>query len=192
MHFVHDTKFFSRRLKLMLIGFAPSRRHLEDSDTLRELRCERILTFAEGFFEFEDVIGYLRSGDTLAVVSLLRLSDDIQEVVHIVHTLQTSQISLYVAGTDINPERSLGKMFIDSCALLAQFFPVESGAARSHARGRGRPPAFSSESQAKVKKLLKSGHHSITEVAALLNVSPATIYRYFPRGSWDDEPPSSA
>jgi DNA invertase Pin-like site-specific DNA recombinase len=176
----------------MLIGFAPSPRHPEDGDSLRELQCERILTLAEGFFEFKDVIGYLRPGDSLAVVSLLRLSDDVQELVHIVHTLQTSEISLYVVGTDINPEGTLGKMFIDSCALLAHFFPVEPNATRSHLRSRGRPPAFSPESQAKVKKLLKNGRHTVTEVAALMNVSPATIYRYFPRARRENEPTSVA
>ncbi len=164
----------------MLLGFAPSARHATDAEILGEMKCARIFTSIDGFYTFEDVAGYLRPGDSLAVVSLLRLSPDLQEVVHIVDLLHKSGVSLCIPGTQIGADSQFAKVFVDSCSILAELFPVDPKSDHT-IRGRGRPSALPVELHAQVKHLLTNGRHSVAEVARMLNVSPATIYRYFPR-----------
>jgi hypothetical protein len=166
---------------VVLIGFAPNARHATDEDVLAKMNCERVFTAAHGFFHFNDVANYLRPGDALAVVSLLRLSADVGELVHIVGALKKMQVSLCVPDTDITPEHQFGMAFMAACNLLAELFPLDPDLKKIGLRGRGRPSSLPAEMQAQARHLLKNGRNSVADVAKLLNVSPATIYRYFPR-----------
>ncbi len=166
-------------VRIMLLGFAPNARMATDVEILGEMKCERIFSASDGFYTFEDIAGYLRPGDTLAVVSLLRLSHDMGGVVHIVDLLHRYGVSLCIPGTQIESDRKFAELFVDSCSILAELFPADPKS--EHAiRRRGRPAALPLELHGQVKHLLAK-HHSVADVARMLNVSPATIYRYFPR-----------
>jgi DNA invertase Pin-like site-specific DNA recombinase len=174
----------------VLIGFASDAPALNgemaDAELLRELGCERVLSAAQGVFITEDIIDYLRPGDVLVVADLARLESDLAKLIYLVERLHKAGVGLQVARTEIAPGTAAGDSFPKLCAILAEFCrtspPQSPDRATRSIRARGRPAALPPEAQKRAERLLKSGRTSVNEIARVLNVSPATVYRYFPRG----------
>jgi DNA invertase Pin-like site-specific DNA recombinase len=128
----------------------------------------------------------LRPKDVLAVVSLNRLAGDFARLLGVLDTLRERQISLHAEAEAIRPGTPRGDSFLD-CALVlsaaARMFGAQLHSARPHVgrRYRGRPPALTQSEQVKAAKLLEERRASVLEVARIFHVSPATIYRYFPK-----------
>ncbi len=49
-------------------------------------------------------------------------------------------------------------------------------------RERGRPRLINPAVKAQIEQLLQDGTTSVSQISKLLSISPATIYRHFPRG----------
>jgi DNA invertase Pin-like site-specific DNA recombinase len=173
----------------MLIGFASEAIALghkaSDPDVLRELGCERVFSAAQNVYLAEDMLDYLRPGDVLAVTSLSRLGSDLEHVVALLERLHLAGVGILVTGTDIVPGKTLGDAFAKVGAMLAEFArsSKQQATGKQRTRSRGRPIALPPEAQMRARLLLKDGTKSVAEVARVLRVSPATLYRYFPRGS---------
>lgn len=168
----------------MLIGFG--RRQLsgsreDDSDALFALGCERNFiyeTSLELADQLAELVDFGRAGDVVAVVHLDRLGRSVSEVLGSVARLDERGMRLSLKECGVIPGTPLGDSFATACRLLGMLEPKETMNGR--VRGRGRPTVLNDETQEKALRML-SGNASVLEVARLLRVSPATIYRYFPR-----------
>jgi hypothetical protein len=172
----------------MLIGFAaeghqPAKQQ-SDADILRDLDCDRIFSASEGVFVVDDVVQYLRPGDVLAVAELSRLGKDLAGVLFMVKRIHLAGVQIRVAAPAIVPGTALGDSFAEACCLLSEFhfLSVQRDSIAPRGRGQGRPIALMPEAQARAQHMLKGGRMSVNEIARVLGVSPATVYRYFPRG----------
>ena len=170
----------------MLIGFASeaasSNKQADDSHILQELGCDRILSSAQGVFIVDDVMQYLRPGDVLAVVNLSRLGRDLNSVLRMLEQIHLADVRIHVTSPAIVPGTTLGDGFGKACCILAEFSRLHSqGDSAARARPPGRPVALLPEAQARAERMFKGGRMSATEIARVLGVSPATVYRYFPR-----------
>jgi DNA invertase Pin-like site-specific DNA recombinase len=174
----------------LLIGFAPDdpagNGSSSDAELLHQFGCERILSAAHGVPITEDVIEYLRPGDTLVVGDLSRLEASLASLIHLVVRLDKAGVTLQVANGEIAPATALGGAFAKVCGILAAFILTQAQQASAgetqQQRSRGRPVALSPEAQRRAARMLKNGRASVNEIAQILKVSPATVYRYFPRG----------
>jgi DNA invertase Pin-like site-specific DNA recombinase len=170
----------------MLIGFG--RRQLtgdreDDTERLKALECERVFiyeTSQELNDRFDEMIDFCRAGDVVALVDLDRLGSSLTQVLSAIEQMDDRGVRIAVRETGLEPGTALGDNFPKACRLLRTLAPREEYSERI--RRRGRPAVLDDSTQEKALRLL-SGNASVLEVARLLRVSPATIYRYFPRRS---------
>lgn len=167
----------------MLIGFTAN----WDDDSasseqalLHELGCERIFSGSEGFIT-EDVLDFVRPGDTLVLSDITALGKSLQDVVLMAERLYKRGISIHAIRSGLIPGSAVGDNFANVCSILAEMLRASGDKVTNlkKSSGRGRPAALTPEEQARAARLLQRA--SVLEVARLLKVSPATIYRYFPR-----------
>lgn len=131
----------------------------------------------------------LQPGDTLAVTRLDRLGRSVLGVVGLVQDLQARGVALKVLAGDIDTSTAQGRFQL---SVFAAFSELErdlirertlDGLAAAVAKGKklGRPVALPPEKMQAAKKLLDSGM-AHTQVAGVLGISRASIYRSFPAG----------
>lgn len=159
----------------------------EEVTALEALGCEKVFTDSETRRgerpNFRAALDFLRPGDVLVVPALRHLGTDIESIVLLVERLRRSTVLVRV-GDLILPETPAGDAFSVICREFARLveLPVEAEAAASGAaRRRGRPQALSAKDLAKARRLLAESTMTVSDVARALGVSPATVYRYFPR-----------
>jgi DNA invertase Pin-like site-specific DNA recombinase len=153
-----------------------------DFSLLQEVNCDRIYIRTKEVFVFEEIVDYLRPGDTVVVANLSRVGTSLSRVVSALEKVHEAGAKLEVANTDIASGTPLGDAFAAVCAILAQDLGALPDDAASFKRNtRGRPAALSPETKIRAERLLKTGSMTVAEIASVLSVSPATIYRHFPR-----------
>lgn len=124
-------------------------------------------------------------GDTLVVWKLDRLGRSLQHLIETVTKLAKFGVGFKTCCDGIDTTTSSGKLVFHIFAALAEFernlikdrTTAGLQAARERGRVGGRPRAMSPEKVAAARRLLASGS-SRHEVARLLNVSSATLWRY--------------
>ena len=146
-------------------------------ELLEEVGCGRI--FGPGDRLSEDVIEFLRPGDTIVVTHLSRLAKSLESLIVLIERLQTMGVSVHAIQNQIVPGTPVGDAFGQACSILAEFQRSTKTESRDKRGRKGRPIVLNPEDQVRAERLLKRA--SVLEVARLLKVSPATIYRYFPR-----------
>jgi DNA invertase Pin-like site-specific DNA recombinase len=153
-----------------------------EENVLRDVGCERIFSAGRGRYVSEEVIEFLRPGDTLVVHDISRLAGTIKDTLFLVERLHKSGVSVHALRNNVVPGTAVGDSFGTICAILADTSrntDAQDSADRKSNGQRGRPASLSAEDQARAERLLQRA--SVLDVARLLRVSPATIYRYFPR-----------
>jgi DNA invertase Pin-like site-specific DNA recombinase len=180
----------------MRIGYGFQIRHhrhvVDDSLRLHELECDRTFicktTDPRSRAEtLRHALEYLRPGDVFVVVTLDRLGKSIVDIVGTVEKLQNFNVNIFADKEEIVSTNPLAAYFGPVCAMLADLAErLQSndsiwGSSGRKSRGRGRPAKLPPEDQARARRMLAEGHLPVLEVARQMNVSPATIYRYFPR-----------
>lgn len=172
----------------MLIGFGAKGDGGEgDEGALTAIGCERVYLWtyrAEIGPELARALEFLRDGDTLAVLDLDRLEDDFGRLLLALERLHRSRIGLRVVAGDLVPGIVAADALVAAAAVLAEMSrrlsrPADSAGAAK--RGRGRPLALAPGDRAKLRQLLIDKGATVAEVARVLQVSPATVYRYSPR-----------
>ncbi len=168
----------------MLIGFGRNGEGGSDSTALASAGCERSFIY-EAVFELRERLGQLidfaRSGDVVVVLDLDRFGISLHDVLDAIMLLDANGVGLKVEKCGIVPGTALGDSFGAACKILSHVQANRRTAPDAHRR-RGRPNVLDPDTQAKALQLL-SGKASVLEVARVLRVSPATIYRYFPKRS---------
>jgi DNA invertase Pin-like site-specific DNA recombinase len=169
----------------MLIGFARSERskggERNERELLRELGCTRIFESKLDPCLTDEVIGYLRKGDVLAVTELARIADSLEDLVQVVERLTKDGIAIRAERDGIVPGTEIGDSFAANCCILADFHNKANRQQHLETRGRGRPLALDAETRARVDGLLRDGSADVVEIARSLKVSPTTIYRHVRR-----------
>ncbi len=158
-------------------------------DALTAAGCKRI--FTDRLYGVRDdrpglaeLLGYVRTGDTVVVIALDRLGRSLSGVIRTMERLTEGGVLLRSLREGIDYSTPAGRMLAGIFAVLAGYerdLMHERAAAARHAarlRGRhtGRPPRLNSE-QIRQIRALRDGGESINELAGSYQVSRATIYR---------------
>ncbi len=137
----------------------------------------------------EEVLGYLRKGDTLVVWRLDRLGRSLKHLIEVVAGLAERGIGFKSLTEQIDTTTSGGKLIFHVFAALAEFERdvirerTRAGLAAARSRGKkgGRPPAAGLNDAKKValaQKLYDDATNSIDDICRTLRVSRSTLYRY--------------
>lgn len=183
----------------MLVGYARvstlDQKPALQTDALKAAGCTRIFTEkASGAQrdrpELKATLDYLREGDTLVVWKLDRLARSMRQLIETVEDLQTRGIELRSLMENIDTTTAGGRLIFHIFGALAEFERAvirertAAGLQAARARGRkgGRPRTFGPREVAAAKAMLADPEIRVEDVAAHLNVSPATLYRHIPGG----------
>ncbi len=165
----------------MRIGFAVDSEG--DADVLLKQGCDRIYSKADGVVVFRQLFRFLRPDDVVVVSRLARLGNEPADCISAVAQLHDAGVRLHVIGTEIEPNAEFGNAFLRACSLIVEQLPGDQKADRKFGgrRSRGRPPLIGPAVKAQIEELLQDNSTSVSQISKLLNISPATIYRHFPR-----------
>lgn len=125
-----------------------------------------------------------REGDTIIIWRFDRLARSTVDLLQMVDSLQKRGIHLTSLHEGISTTGATGRFFLTMFGALAEFERnlmierVRAGVESAKAKGRigGRPLSLTDEQRAMARALIEAGH-SKTEIAGMLNVSRATLYR---------------
>src|SRR5512145_700947 len=183
----------------MLVGYArvstTDQNPALQIDALQAIGCERIFTEkASGAQrdrpELKATLDYLRPGDTLVVWKLDRLARSMRQLITTVEDLQSRTIELRSLTEQIDTATPGGRLVFHLFGALAEFeravirerTMAGLQAARERGKLSGRPRVFGPKQLAAAKAMLADPTIRVEDVAAQLNVSPATLYRHLPGG----------
>ena len=160
-------------------------------DALKKSGCSRIFTdHASGSQasrpELDRMLDQLRPGDVVVVWRLDRLGRSLRDLIDLVEDLASKGIGFRSLTEDISTTTPNGKLIFRIFASLAEFERdlirerTQAGLAAARARGRvgGRPSVMNAKKIDKARKLYDSREYSVAEIAEMLDVSVATIYRH--------------
>lgn len=165
-------------------------------DALETAGCHRVFVdHASGATaartELQSALDYLRPGDTLVVWRLDRLGRSLRDLVEIVNAFQEQGVMFKSITESIDTSTPGGKLIFHVFASLAEFEReltrerTLAGLASARARGRkgGRPTVMTPRKLKAARAMLAEvdtegrSQHSVSDVAAVLGVSRASIYR---------------
>src|SRR5664280_2534935 len=136
--------------------------------------------------ELDRMLDQLRPGDVVVVWRLDRLGRSLKNLIALTEELADRGVGFRSLSESIDTTTANGKLFFSIMGALAEFERdlirerTMAGLAAARARGRvgGRPSVMNAKKIDKARKLYDSQEHTVTEIAELLNVSVATIYRH--------------
>jgi len=159
-------------------------------DALTEIGCRRVFTdHASGTRaerpQLAACMDYARIGDIIVVWRLDRLGRSLRHLVDTVSGFQERGIGFRSLHESIDTTTSTGRLVFHLFAALAEFERdlivdrTQAGLAAARARGKvpGRKPKLSPDQVAVAQRLHADGHHNVSEIAKVLGVSRATVYR---------------
>lgn len=160
-------------------------------DALREAGCERfyIDRGRSGKLasrpELDACLAALQPGDVLIVTRLSRLARSMQNLLNLTELLREKDVALKVLKQDIDTSTPTGRLVFHLLAAIDEFTRelivenTEEGlkAARERGRTPGRKPGLDKRKVAIARQLHDSGE-TVAEIARVLNVSRATVYRH--------------
>ena len=134
----------------------------------------------------EEVLSYIRGGDTLVVWRLDRLGRSLGHLIETVSALAERGIGFKSLTEQIDTTTSSGKLIFHVFGALAEFERdlirerTQAGLAAARARGRlgGRPKKLTDAKQlALARTLYDSGQSDVGTICRTLGISRATLYR---------------
>jgi DNA invertase Pin-like site-specific DNA recombinase len=138
-------------------------------------------TSRAGRVELDNILDFLRKGDTLVVTRIDRLARSIGDLQDIVRALKAKGVHLKATEQPIDTSTAAGKAFLDMLGVFAEFETnmrrerQMEGIAKAKAEGvyKGRKPRIDPD---KVKALHASGVGP-SEIAERLRIGRASVYR---------------
>ncbi|MDR2068028.1 MAG: recombinase family protein [Holosporaceae bacterium] len=160
-------------------------------DALLQVGCEHIFedrlsgATAERI-GFREALQYTRSGDTLVVWRLDRLSRSLKDLIEMVALLESKKIALKSLHEMIDTSSTSGKLIFHIFGALAEFERnlirerSQAGLTAARARGRkgGRPKALNGDKRALAVALYNEKKHSANKICAMMGISRPTLYKY--------------
>ncbi len=160
-------------------------------DALHRAGCIRVFTdTASGSLterpQLSAALDYLRRGDTLVVWRLDRLGRSLKHLLTLVEGLDEREIDFKSLQESLDTTTPSGKLLFQVMGALAEFERslirerTHAGLAAARARGRvgGRKPVLTPQKAAVARRLYDGKEHTVAEIAKVLGVSRATIYRH--------------
>ena len=160
-------------------------------DALKEAGCERIFQdqvsgSVKNRPNLVHAIGFARSGDTLVVWRLDRLSRSLKDLIETVTLIESQGIQLKSLHESIDTASSSGRLIFHLFGALAEFERnlikerTLAGLQAARARGRkgGRPPSLDSEKQKLAVRLYNEKNQSIIQICKMMGISKPTLYKY--------------
>ena len=134
-----------------------------------------------GRTELENILEFIRPGDTLVVVKLDRLGRSTRDVLNLVHELESKGAALRVLEPEIDTSRPEGRIILTTLSMVAEMeltfikerqrAGIEVAKAKGIYKGRKR-----SIDRGAVCKLHKEGIGA-TEIARRLGIGRASVYK---------------
>jgi len=133
----------------------------------------------------EELMKYIREGDTLVVWKLDRLGRSLRNLIDTINNLNDKGIGFKSIRESIDTTTSGGKLVFHIFASLAEFEReliterTQAGLKAARARGRlgGRPSKLDDKGIETARNMMKDTTISITEICKILKISRATLYR---------------
>jgi DNA invertase Pin-like site-specific DNA recombinase len=134
--------------------------------------------------ELQNLLDFLREGDTLVVTRIDRLARSMKDLQDIVHELKGRGVTLKATEQPIDTSTAAGKAFLDMLGVFAEFETnlrrerQAEGIEAAKKRGvyKGGKPRIDPET---IKALLADGMKP-SHVARQLGISRGTVYRFHP------------
>jgi DNA invertase Pin-like site-specific DNA recombinase len=156
-------------------------------DALRAAGCDKIKaekvsgSSREGRQELDNLLQFLRDGDTLTVTRIDRLARSVYDLQGLVRELSAKGVTLRATEQPIDTGTAAGKCFLDMLGVFAEFETnlrkerQMEGIAKAKARGvyKGRKPSIDADEV----RSLKSGGMGATAIATELGIGRASVYR---------------
>ena len=178
----------------MRVGYARVSTHEQNLelqlDALRKAGCERVFEDKASGAKSErpglaKAREMLRPGDTLVVWRLDRLGRSLKHLIEAVTDLDEAGVGFLSLTESIDTTTNGGRLVFHIFGALAEFERglirerTLAGLAAARARGRkgGRPKKMDAKKLSQAKALLVSRDQSVADVASLLKVGRATLYR---------------
>jgi DNA invertase Pin-like site-specific DNA recombinase len=166
------------------------------TDALERAGCLRVFTdTASGAVaerpQLSAALDYVRAGDTLVVWRLDRLGRSIRHLIDTIVTLQERGVGFRSIQESIDTTTPGGRLVFHVFCALAEFERdlvkerTHAGLAAARARGRvgGRKPVLSPKQVQLARQMYLAGDRTVSDIATVLGVSRATIYRHLTPGS---------
>lgn len=136
-----------------------------------------------------EALAALRDGDTLVVTKLDRLARSVRDAADIASEIEARGAKLSISGSIHDPTDPVGRLLFNVLAMVAEFEAdlirqrTREGMAVAKAKGRlrGKQPKLTAAQERHLVGLVQGGEHTTAEVAALMGVSRATVYRAMER-----------
>ena len=158
-------------------------------DLLQAHGCEKIYQERNSGGDRErpalnEILAYLRQGDTLVVVKLDRLSRSLKDLLELTARIDALGAQFQSLEESIDTSSPHGKLIFHVFGVIAEFERdrirqrTMEGLAAARARGRsgGRPFALNKEQRNEVVRMRNEGR-SLSELSRLFDVSRSTIAR---------------
>ena len=178
----------------MIFGYArvsTQDQHLDlQIDALNKYRVERI--FQEKMTgskkdrpQLEEMLKYVRPGDTIVVWKLDRIGRSMRHLMELVDHFKANDIHFVSLHENIDTSTPTGKLMFNIMASLAEFerdmIAERTRSGLESARARGRKGGRPSKASNKVKMALKmydSKDYSLPQITEATGVSKTSLYRY--------------
>ncbi|NQT62619.1 MAG: recombinase family protein [Candidatus Marinimicrobia bacterium] len=161
------------------------------NDALKSAGCDKIYTDKMSGAKtdrpgLEEILGFIRKGDTLVVWKLDRLGRSLKHLIQVMQLLDERGIYFKSVQESLDTSTPGGKLIFHVFGALAEFERdiirerTLAGLASARARGRvgGRPRKLSKKQVEMAKNLMKDISIPIAEICETLGVSKATLYRH--------------
>lgn len=178
----------------MLIGYArvsTDDQNLDlQTDALTQAGCDRIFEDYESGAKADrpglrETLEFARSGDTVTVWRLDRLSRSLKDLIDMVSILEQRNVGLKSLHESIDTTSSAGKLIFHVFGALAEFERnlvrgrTQAGlAARARGRLGRRPKLLDSKKRALAVKLYDDKKHTVKEICTMMGISNPTLYKY--------------
>jgi DNA invertase Pin-like site-specific DNA recombinase len=161
------------------------------NDALKAAGCENIYTDKMSGAKknrpgLEEILGFIRKGDTLVVWRLDRLGRSLKHLIQVLNQLDEKGVYFKSIQESLDTSTPGGKLIFHVFGALAEFERdiirerTLAGLASARGRGRigGRPRKLSADQVEMAKKLICDPTISIAEICRTFSISKATLYRY--------------
>ena len=173
-------------------------------DALAAAGCARVFTDrASGALdervELARMLDHARDGDTVVVWRLDRLGRSLRHLVDTITELERRGVGFRSLSESIDTTTPGGKLVFHIFAALAEFERdlirerTRAGLEAARARGRngGRPSVMTADKLRVARELYEAREHTTAQIARVLGVSRATLYRHLaPAAPTPDTSPS--
>jgi len=138
----------------------------------------------------DEALAYVREGDVFTVWKLDRLGRSTKNVLEVIDRLNDAGVGFRSLTEGLDTTGPMGKAML---TVLAAFNQLERDvivertkagldAARAKGRVGGRPRVMDAKKINTARALYESGNHTVAEIASMMGVGTATVYRYLAAG----------